>query len=344
MGMVEPAQAMLEDARPTVSIVLPARNERRWIRDCLDSLLAQDYPQLIEILVVDGGSTDGTALLADALDPLIRTVANPRVTAAAAMNVGLAEAKGQILCRVDAHARYAPDYVSRCVELLVSSGADNVGGAMRPVGTTNFGRAVAAATTSRFGVGPGAFHFADAVGEVDTVWLGCWWRETLDALGGYDEDALQWAAEDQELNHRIRKRGGRILLSPHIRSSYFPRDTPGALARQYFNYGIAKASTLAKHGDLPTWRPLVPAGLVGATVLLGIWGRGWKRVALPIVHLGGCAAASIGPSQDPGVAPHRVTVAFAVCHWAYGAGFWAGIGRVVRRRPFDTRPSQSGPR
>ncbi|MCU1461472.1 MAG: glycosyl transferase [Acidimicrobiales bacterium] len=342
--MVEPDPGMPEDAQPTVSVVLPARNERGWIRDCLDSLLAQDYPNLIEILVVDGGSTDGTVLLAEALDPIIRTIANPRVTAAAAMNIGLAEAKGQILCRVDAHARYAADYVRRCVDLLVSSGADNVGGSMRPVGTTNFGRAVAAATTSRFGVGPGAFHFADAVGEVDTVWLGCWRRETLDALGGYDEDSLQWAAEDQELNHRIRKRGGRILLSPAIRSWYFPRDTPRALARQYFNYGLAKASTIAKHGDLPSYRPLAPAGLVGATVVLAVCGRRWRRFALPLAHLGACAIASVGPSRDPGVAPHRVTGAFVICHWAYGAGFWAGMGRVARRRPFDTRPAGSEPR
>jgi glycosyltransferase involved in cell wall biosynthesis len=326
------------DACPTVSVVLPALNERRWIRDCLGSLLAQDYGNVIEILVVDGGSTDGTRDIAGHLDPLIRVVDNPQVTAAAAMNIGIAESKGEVVCRIDAHAIFAPDYVRRCVEVLLETGADNVGGLMRPVGTTSFGRAVAAATTSRFGVGPGRFHYAGQRQDVDTVWLGCWWRTTLDEVGGYDEESLQWGAEDQELNLRLRQRGGRVVLDPGIRSSYFPRQTPSALARQYFNYGLDKASTLRKHRTLPSWRPLAPAALVASTVAAGLFGRGWKRVAIPAVHLAACAAAAVKPARDPGVAPHRLVAAFAICHWSHGAGFWAGVGRIVRGAGFDTRP------
>src|SRR4051794_35106873 len=128
-------------APASVTIVLPTLNERATMRDCLDSLLAQDWPNVVEILVVDGGSTDGTRdLAADSGEP-VRVVDNPRVTAAAAMNIGLAEAKGDIVVRADAHTLYGRDYVRRCVEALVDTGADNVGGLMRPVGTTNFGRA-----------------------------------------------------------------------------------------------------------------------------------------------------------------------------------------------------------
>ncbi|HYF45851.1 MAG TPA: glycosyltransferase, partial [Acidimicrobiales bacterium] len=128
---------------PPVSVVLPTLNERGYVTDCLTSLLAQDYPSIDEILVVDGGSDDGTTEIAASFGAPVRVVDNPRVTAAAAMNVGLCEAANDLIVRVDAHTVYAPDYVRRSIEALDESGADVVGGAMRPVGVTAFGRAVA---------------------------------------------------------------------------------------------------------------------------------------------------------------------------------------------------------
>ena len=321
-----------------VSVVLPTLNERYYIRDCLDSLLAQDYAGLVEILVVDGGSTDGTREIVAAEGKPVRLVDNPRVTAAAAMNIGIGEAKGDIVCRADAHTLYHRDYVSKCVQVLSETEADNVGGPMRPVGTTSFGRAVAAATSSKFGIGPGRFHYLERREEVDTVYLGCWHRATLERLGGYDESRLQWAAEDQELNFRLRKSGGRIVLDPQIRSTYFPRDTASGLARQYRNYGMAKASTLAKHHGLPSFRPLAPAALVAVSVLGALRGRGWARVAVPVAHAAACVATAVPRGRDPGVAPHRVAGAFAICHWAYGFGFWSGMLRILRGQSFDTRP------
>ena len=323
---------------PSVSVVLPTLNERAFIRDCLDSLLHQDYP-VGQILVVDGGSTDGTRAIVASSSPRVRLLDNPRVTAAAAMNVGIAAATGDVVCRADAHALYATDYVRQCVAALAETGADNVGGAMRAVGTTAFGRAVAAVTSSPFGVGPGRFHYSDETEEVDTVYLGCWRRSTLERLGGYDESSLQWAAEDHELNFRLRRAGGRILLSSRIRSVYFPRETPRALRRQYFNYGVTKASTLAKHRALPTWRPLGPAGLVAVTGAALVTTRGWRRVAIPIVHGLACAGVAARLSRDPGVAPHRALAVLETCHWAYGLGFWTGLARVVSGRGFETRPS-----
>jgi succinoglycan biosynthesis protein ExoA len=322
-----------------VSVILPALNERAYIRDCLDSLLAQDYPNIVEILVVDGGSDDGTRELVAAEGEPVRLVDNQRVTAAAAMNVGIGEAKGDVVCRADAHTLYAPDYIRRCVEVLEETGADNVGGLMRPVGTTNFGRAVAAVTSSALGMGPAKFHYGAQREEVDTVYLGCWRRQTLEDLGGYDESRLQWAAEDQELNFRLRRRGARIVLDPSIRSWYFPRQSVKALSRQYANYGVAKASTLAKHGTLPTWRPLGPALFVGVAAGAALFGRGWQRVAIPTAHAAVLAAGALSMGREPGVAPHRAWVALETCHWSYGVGFWSGLARLVRGRSFDTRPS-----
>lgn len=323
----------------TVSVVLPTLNERPYIRDCLDSLLAQDHPAIVEILVCDGGSTDGTrAIVADAPPP-VRLVENPGVTAAAGMNAGIAAATGDVICRADAHSLYAADYVRRCVEVLEETGAGNVGGPMVAVGTTAFGRAVAAVTSSPLGVGPGRFHYSTQREDVDTVYLGAWRRSTLEALGGYDVEHLQWAAEDHELNFRTTAGGGRIVLDPSIRSVYFPRATVRGLARQYRNYGLGKVSTLAKHRRLPTWRPLAPAALVGLTAAGLLSRRGWRRVAVPVVHGGVVAAGALRIGQGKGVSPWRAFLAIETCHWSYGVGVLAGIGRVLTGRGFDTRPT-----
>ncbi|KAA0234479.1 MAG: hypothetical protein JJLCMIEE_02604 [Acidimicrobiales bacterium] len=330
------------DPAPEVSVVLPTLDERSTIRDCLDSLLAQDYPYIREILVVDGGSTDGTRQIVASAAPRVRLVDNPRVTAAAAMNVGLSEATCDLIVRADAHTLYAEDYISRSVDALAASGADWVGGRMRPVGGTAFGRAVAAATSSPFGVGPGRFHYSDTARDTDTVYLGTFDRSIVEEVGGYDEGRIQWAAEDQELNFRLRRSGRRIRLDPEVRSWYFPRQTPRALWSQYFNYGVCKASTLAKHRTLPYWRPLAPASMVAATgvwVFCSIRRRNLLVAMVPgIAYVAGAGAVALRLGRNPGVAPHRAVGALAICHWAYGLGFWYGVGRAAAGLPFDTAP------
>ena len=214
---------------------------------------------------------------------------------------------------------------------------------MRAVGTTNFGRAVAAVTSSPAGVGPGRFHYAQRAADVETVYLGAWRRQTVEEVGGFDEEQLQWGAEDQELNYRVRRAGGRIRLDPSIRSWYFPRSTPRALWRQYYNYGLCKASTLKKHRTLPYWRPLAPASMVvvvtGATAW-SVWARRPALAAVPGAYLLGLVVVASRVATDPGVAPHRALAALGICHWAYGLGLWSGVWRIVTGRPFDHRPRQ----
>ncbi len=328
-------------ASTPVSVVLPTLNERDHVVDCLTSLLAQDYT-IDEILVVDGGSTDGTTALARGIDERVRVVDNPRTTAAAAMNIGLTEARHDLVVRVDAHSVYAPDYVRRSVETLTESGAAIAGGPMRPVGRTSFGRAVAAATSSPIGIGNGRFHYATEACDVETVYLGTFDRRTIVAAGGYDEAGIQWAAEDQELAFRVRQQGGRIRLDPSIRSWYTPRETPRAVWNQYRNYGLCKASTLRKHGRLPYLRPLAPAALVAGTagvVAIGIATRRPLVAAAPLLaYTAGAAAAGLHLGRDPGVAPHRAAGALALCHWGHGIGFLSGLFRIVAGRSFDRRP------
>jgi succinoglycan biosynthesis protein ExoA len=326
-------------ALPKVSVVLPTLNERGFITDCLESLLNQTYTGIKEILVVDGGSSDDTVNIARSRGEPICVLHNSKVTAAAAMNLGLHAAGGEIIVRADAHSLYARDYVERCVATLLETNADNVGGRMMPVGITAFGRAVAAVTSSPIGVGPGRFHYSTSRTDVDTVYLGCWWKDTLVEIGGFDADGLQWAAEDHELNFRLRQRGGRIVLDPSIRSWYFPRQSPRALWQQYRNYGVGKASTLAKHHSLPSWRPVVPALLVfGSSALLLMPGRWFKRIALPLTHAMFCAVSAAQLAREEGVDVGRTFAALEICHWGYGIGALDGLWRIVRGVPFEKIP------
>jgi len=325
-----------------VTVILPTLNERGHIRDCLDSLKSQDYANIVEILVVDGGSQDGTQDIVLAEGGNVRLINNRRMTAAAAMNIGIQECSTSTFIRMDAHTLYANDYVSRSVSTFEESDATVVGGPMRPVGTNPFGKAVSVVTTSPLGVGPGRFHYSEKLEEVETVYLGIFDRDFVIKVGGYDETNLQWAAEDQELNYRIRKAGGKILLDPRIKSTYFPRDNARSLARQYHNYGMCKASTLAKHKILPYWRPMVPALMVFSCLLWSIaalWIGIPLLIALPFfIYAIAAILVGIQLSKKQKSDPRLVALAISICHWCYGVGFWRGVFRIVTLRKFDTKP------
>lgn len=321
--------------QPSVTIIVPTLNEEGAIVECLETLQRQDYANLCQILVLDGMSTDRTVELAAAFGAPVEVHENPEVIIATAMNRGLELARGEIVCKADAHTHFADDYLRKCVEVLIETGADNVGGLMRAVGTTRFGRAVAAVTSSPLGIGPGRFHYAEERLEVDTVFQGCWWKSYLVELGGWDGRDLHWAAEDDELNYRIRRRGGRIMLDPSILSWYTPRQTPRALWRQYRNYGIAKTSSLAKHRTLPYWRPLVPAGFVSASAVAALLPVRWPlRIAIPAAHAAFAIAVACHLASKDDVDPIAAFAAIEVCHWSYGTGFLAGLGRIATGRGF----------
>jgi succinoglycan biosynthesis protein ExoA len=175
------------------------------------------------------------------------------------------------------------------------------------------------------------------------VYLGCFRKSDVRAVGGYDDTNLQWAAEDQELNFRLRKAGGKIWLDPSIRSVYFPRQTPRALWRQYHNYGLCKASTLKKHRQLPYLRPMIPALMVIGSlgwILLALVSGAWWLIPTPffMYAIGAGIVARKLSRRDPGVSWRNAVSSLAICHWSYGLGINRGFGRILFRRPFETRP------
>ena len=320
------------DESPSVSVVIPMYNEEGHIVRCLDSILANDYPKdKLEVLVVDGMSQDRSRELVQVYarrSPLVRLLDNPKRNQAPALNIGIGEAKGEIIVRMDAHTLYAPDYIRQCVHLLQTTGADNVGGVQRSVGVGYVSSAIAVAITSPFGVGDALFRFTDKPAWTDTVYLGAWTKSTLEDLGGFAE--MGGVNEDYELNYRLRKRGGRILVSPKIRCRYFVRSSLPKLTRQYFRYGYWRVRTLVAHPDSLRWRQLAAPGLC-ACLLLSMLMLPFNIIVgmmCPGLYFFASVLASVVVASKRGWKYLPMLPAlFACMHLSWGTGFWAGVAK-----------------
>ncbi|MGE0448381.1 MAG: glycosyltransferase family 2 protein [Vicinamibacterales bacterium] len=323
-------------APPFVSVIVPCRNEEPFIEACLCSILSSDFSRdRFEVLVVDGMSDDRTRSIVEriaAREPSVRLVDNPGRTAPAAMNVGIARARGSVIVRLDAHCRYPADYLRLCTEWLSSSGADNVGGLVRtlPANGTAKAAAIAAALSHRFGVGNAHFRVGTSEARwVDTVPFGCYRREVFDRIGLFDEDLVR--NQDDEMNARLIRHGGRILLVPAIVSDYVARESLATLWRMYFQYGYFKPLAARRAGGFWTVRQLVPAAFVGGLALIAV-------VSVPVAAMRAVLAAallmygaadiafSVRTAGRHGI--QRVmwlALAFPTLHVSYGTGFLRGI-------------------
>ncbi len=308
---------------------MPCLNEAGYIEECLRSVQAQTYPRdSIEILVADGGSTDGTREILARLaaeDPRLRFIDNPRRIQSAGLNCAIRESKGDVVIRMDVHAEYAPDYVAKCVEVLERTKADNVGGAARCVARTPFQKALCAALRSPLGIGGAAYRDASREGFVDTVFPGAFRRSVFDRIGLFDEGAV--TNEDAEINQRLIQSGGRIYLSPEIQVRYFPRESFARVARQYYSYGRGRARTLLKHRRLLKFRPVLPFLSLVAGLLLLLVSPRWALVAGALYALlTGLEAARVGRGLPlNGLA--TVWALFPVLQFSHGLGFGAGLLR-----------------
>jgi len=329
----------MPDHAPSVSVIMPVRQEASSISRSLEAVLAQDYPKdQLEIVVADGRSTDGTREIVRALQQRHANfvlVDNPGLIVSTGLNAALCRARGEIIVRVDGHTEIAPDYVRQCVAALGRSGADNVGGRMRATGIGAFGEAVAVGTSSLFGVGNARFHYSENEEWVDTVYMGAWRREVFTRLGLFDEELVR--DQDDEFNYRLSERGGRILLSPAIRSRYTARSTPPSLWRQYFQYGYWKVRVMQKHPRQMRIRQFIPAAFVISCVLAVVASlvsrAGIALLALVLVpYIIANVVASIVVARRRGwQCLSRLPMVFAILHSAYGAGFVTGFIRFSTR-------------
>ena len=326
-------------ATPLVTLVVAMRNEAAYIERCLASIAAQNHPPgLLEVLIYDGESNDGSAALAEVYAAgregwAVRS--NPRRIQAAAWNAGIAAAHGEIVGIVSGHAELAPSYVSAAVGALERTGADMVGGPVHAIGDGVVGDAIAIATSTPFGVGGARHHYAVEAEDVDTVFMGLCRRETYVRFP-FNETMVR--NQDDELSYRLLDAGGRIVCDPAIRSVYRNRSSLTGLWRQYFDYGRWKVLVLRVHPGQVRPRHLMPVVLV-TTLAAGAALAPMSRPAraLLIAELGIYAAATGAAAARYGSARPRRTVAllaavYPVLHFSYGTGMLRGFWQFRGQR------------
>lgn len=302
------------DGPPTVSVIIPTFQEEQSIGACLECVGGQTYGRIVQVLVVDGRSDDRTRDVARTHHG-VTVLDNPRRIQAAALNIGLEAAVGEVIVRVDGHALIEPEYVSRCVETLERTGATMTGGAMRAVASGAVQGAIAAAMGSPLGAGPARFHGGGRPGWVDTVYLGAYRTEVARQVGGYAEDV--GVNEDAELAHRMAPHGG-IWFEPTIRSEYRPRGSLRALGRQFYRYGLSRAATVRKFPESMRWRQLAAPGL-----LLGMTFLPCRR-HLGTFYAAAVAAAALALPRADVSTRAAFALALPTMHASWAAGFLLG--------------------
>jgi succinoglycan biosynthesis protein ExoA len=325
---------------PFVSVIMPVRNEASFIRQSLDAVMSQDYPaQLMEVIVADGMSTDETRSLIGSLQRQhanLQLIDNPGRIAPTGLNAAIAQARGEIIVRVDGHCEIEPDYVRCCVQHLMSGAADGVGGPLDTIGETPMARVIALAMSSPFGVGGSAFRTVrDRTMLTDTVAFPAYTREILERAGSFDEELVR--NQDDEYNYRLRKLGAKILLAADVRCRYYSRGSLGALWRQYYQYGYWKVRVMQKHPRQMRLRQFIPAAFVGAlllallSALLFAAGKWLFLLVVGSYLLANLGAAGLTARKDFAALP-ILPLTFAILHFSYGFGFLKGLIKFRHRR------------
>lgn len=321
-----------------ISIVMPIYNEEKYIENCVESLLLQDYPkEKMEWIFVDGMSTDNTRVLLqtyiDKYPSLIKILDNPNKTVPFAMNIGINEAKGKYIIRLDAHADYNNDYFSKCVHYLETTDADNVGGVAETKSKGFVGNAIAKMLSSRFGVGNSEFRTNGESGYVDTVPFGAFRREVFEKWGGYDERLTR--NQDNEMNYRIRKNGGKIYLASDIKLSYYCRDSVKGISDMALKNGMWNVITMKLCPGAMGIRHFIPLAFLLSIIFLPLLSLIFK----PFTYLFGTEmilyfvldclfSVKVSSSAKEFL---LLIVLFPIFHITYGAGSMRGLAKLLSK-------------
>jgi len=312
---------------PLVSIIIPCRNEEKFIKKCLESVLNQDYPkEKMEVLVVDGMSEDRTREIIEDFrlknaNLKIKLIDNPRKFTNFAFNIGIREAKGEIIMLAGAHAIYEKDYVSKCVKYLKKYDADCVGGVLKtiPAENTLIGKAIAISLSRPFGAGTSYFRIgAKEPREVDTVFGGCYKREVFEKIGLFNENLLR--SQDMEFNLRLKRVGGKILLFPDIVAYYYPQSNFKNFFLHNFQDGVWAILPFKLAKTPLKLRHYIPLFFV-LTLPISIW---------PYILLSLIFSVQIAFREKDFRLFFLMPIAFFCRHFGYGLGSILGLIKLLK--------------
>lgn len=335
---------------PFVSIIIPCRNEGRFIEKCLNSIIVNDYPKnKLEVLVVDGRSNDETKDIVKKYlkrYQFVQILDNPNKVTPCAFNIGIRKSRGKIIMLMGAHSIYEKDYISKCLRYLEKFNIDCVGGICitLPANDTVLAQSIALSLSSPFGVGNSYFRIGlKKPRYVDTVPFGCYRREVFNRIGFFDEDMVR--NQDDEFNFRLLKNKGRILLCPDIVSYYYARDTLNKLWKMYFQYGYFKPLVLKKIGKIFTLRQIIPPffiGLLTTILFLSIINKYFLCFFLIVTGIyllmnGFFSMVISFKNKDLKLLPFLM-ISFLTLHFGYGIGYLNGImDFLILRKKIKTK-------
>ncbi len=323
-----------------VSVVIPVRNEEKYINACIESVLSQDYcSENLEVIIVDGDSSDSTSEIVKSYMrkyEFIRLLKNPKKFVQHALNIGMKSATGEYIVRLDAHSKYANNYITKCIQYLEKTGVTNVGGPMRAsyktdengkiIGVQNV---IAAAYYSKFALGGGKNHEENYEGLTDTVFLGAFRKKDIEKLNYYDDRLIR--NEDDDLCFRMIENGMKIYITPEIKSEYYPRNNYKDLFKQYFEYGLWKVAVIKKHKKPARISHLIPIMFVIFLVLFSILSFFSKTILAFFLSVLGIYLLldvyfSFRNEKIKKISDNlRLVAIHFILHVSYGLGFFVGI-------------------
>lgn len=332
---------------PLLSIIIPCRDEEKFIGGCLDSIISNNYPkEKLAVLVIDGMSEDGTREIINGYaqrHSFIKVLDNHRKITSAGLNIGIKHARGTIIIWMSAHNYYEKDYISRSIEFLQKYNADNVGGIIKtlPRENTFVGQTIVNSLSHRFGIGNSYFRLQkDKPRWVDTVFGGCYRRDVFNRIGLFNENLER--GQDMEFNLRLKKAGGRTLLIPDIVSYYYARSDIKSFLKHNWTNGVWTIQPFLHSDIMPvSWRHLVPlvfvTSLLGSAIL-GFIAKPFLWLFLTILGLYGLAsfASSFQIACQKRDIRYLIVMPFifGMLHIGYGMGSLWGVFKLLRARKF----------